>query len=111
MLKPINGEFFHYWGYLDGLEGGFTSPENNRYESDHFVGRKSKDGTEIYEGDFVKVNGRGNKQDVTTRVLWSERSNGFTTKTNPTLLHDHAILNISKLFEVVGNIHQNPEWV
>lgn len=53
LLEPTEENFFHYWGYLNGLEGGFTPPENDTHESDRFTGLEYRNGMELYENDIV----------------------------------------------------------
>ena len=94
-LKPHfrnYGEYFHYWGYIDG---GFVSPMGKNQtigDSDQFTGLQDSQGVDIYEGDIVTW-GEG--------VIESVFFDDGLFQTESSCLDDCML--------VVGNIHQNPE--
>ena len=63
-----------------------------------FTGLKDKDGKEIYEGDYIKVD-----TGVTRRVEWREEFAGFM----PFVIPEFA--SYAGSLEVIGNIYENPE--
>jgi len=84
--------------------------ESNSVEQ--FTGLKDKNGKNIYEGDICKVanNGLGeifySNKTAMFRIKWSEPTYKRIRGNDEAILHNHKIT-----FEVIGNIHQNPELI
>ena len=133
--QPIieNGKFkgFHYWGILK--QGIFVAPLSDaRYHntpSNQFTGLLDKNGKEIYQGDIVQV---GEGEHITqieirygTGTFDSEIYKftgffgvylkiGFGGGFKPGALcedMDEIIKDNMERFEVIGNIHKNPEML
>lgn len=71
-----------------------------------FTGRHDKNGKEIYEGDILRhINGK------TCQVLYSESSTSYVLVfVSPCIpSYDMGIYDLENLFEVIGNIYDNPE--
>ncbi len=109
----LNGKFsrWHYWGYVGGKLEEFTSPLSSNQgkieESYQFVGLKDKNGKEIYEGDIVKDTNGG--IGVITNEEWMEI--GVLPVDDKPQVYEDTASRPEKwyLFEVIGNIYENPE--
>lgn len=69
-----------------------------------FTGRTAKDGSEIYEGDTVLVQGRKRTGEYVTTVIQSNQ--GWTLERNDTYFNDDACF--VAIRKVTGNIYETP---
>lgn len=75
------------------------------------TGRRGKNGTEIYEGDYLSLISFEVQKEFKGEVVFSEGSFCVVVKLNG---HDykaplHELSNSDNLIEVLGNIYENPE--
>ena len=104
-LVIVNDDFH----ILDGEED--TAHDYNRVDEDtvgQFTGLHDKLGNEVYEGDLLSRN-----TSLTYQVYWNNNESGFNMKDTSWADDDCPMnfYNVEGRFEVVGNIHDNPELV
>jgi hypothetical protein len=96
---------FHYWGFFETSVKKFVSPVNpNKKElSEQYTGQYDKNGKEIYEGDICQsCYGRG-------KVFYDDRGFRFEFGLDTDGLWEMATGVEGDTFEIIGNIHKNPE--
>ena len=91
-------------------EINFSQPFKNFYTTMQYTGLKDKNGEEIYEGDILYYQYKlfRNAPDIKTTyvVKWDIDSfQGYTTRGTI----GTSVRYLTKDFEIIGNIHQNPE--
>jgi len=89
-----------YTGFWAHEQYDSVTEKSNKYPIMHYTGLKDKNGVEIYEGDIVNSNYFKNA----TVVFWRYGWHFNTGKDN-----HHSFNTASHSFEVIGNIHENPE--
>lgn len=72
-----------------------------------YTGLKDKNGTEIYEGDVIKVERDG----IIYRVKWIHGGFGLEPRYNSPFYPRLGNVELREKIEVIGNIHENPEFL
>jgi len=109
---------FHYWGFIEkdghlcfaGITQSNKEPltlEEVKNRSQQFTGLLDRTGKEIYEGDILVETG----YPTPARCIWFEEGAGFVFQSikNPDDVWCPNSDATGRGFEVIGNIHKNPE--
>lgn len=107
------------WGdYLIDFDDYSTDGALDSIIWEQFTGLTDKNGQEIYEGDIVKCYSR-RKLIGEYQVIWNEDCGGFECESlkplidgGDRMLKDVRVFNeISIQFRVIGNVHEDKEWL
>ena len=89
----------------------------DKYTIEQYTGLKDKNGKEIYEGDIVEqfvfgvntFNGKLCGRRTIWQIRWNEEECCFELHYLRGSLFGDSLMNKNDEFEVIGNIHDNPE--
>jgi hypothetical protein len=112
-FRQLVGGRWHYWGFI---EDKFKAPVSIDVPSERFTGLYSKSRQEIYEGDIGKlILDRIIPLYVVCLMEWSPESASFRWVTKQVInMRDTGNewkVQESHRFEIIGNIHENPELI
>ena len=127
-LRDKEGKFIEwfFWGFIDGQWITWAQQLNGfdtRKESQQYTGLKDKTGKKIYEGDIIELVNKDNetirafcefgivRRKMDSRFICDIPSFHFLVKGRPTfpIVKNYAGIHDLDLFEVIGNIYENPE--
>ena len=123
MVTQTTGKFLGYADIYDLLRNGsdvlpdFEEAVLEGVEFEQYTGLKDKNGKEIYEGDIIEQfvcgvhNFKGKKCGRSTiwQVRWNEKECCFELHYLRGSLFADSMMSDGEEYEVIGNIHENPE--
>jgi uncharacterized phage protein (TIGR01671 family) len=104
LIQPCYAEIFK-----DGsFSGGYNYLNSTECILMQFTGLKDKNGKEIYFGDLMKQE----RSDIIYEVVWYKSAWAIKHKTKNAIWHQEFCNGVRlKFYEVIGNIHENPELI
>lgn len=115
VLDEVDNAFHMWYSEEETLSDffGWYLPERdgNKDILMQFTGLQDKNGKDIYEGDVVKVYDKRKKNIhyEAIDVIYNERFASWELRATGNTLEYYIVNSFDNVFEVIGNIHENPE--
>lgn len=105
--RYVEGDMWHYWGYIEGRNGVFVSPLSKAVaeeESYQFTNKVDNKGVDIYEGDKLKYSIDGYEQSdfytIQDMLDWFNEMN-----------NEDSYYRWDSIGEVVGNVCEDKKGI
>lgn len=106
--NPYVGDEWHPVSNIERFKLiNYFNENSDRFELMQYIGLKDKNGTEIFEGDLIKIYSYYYDEDIVFKIVYSENEAQFE------IIGDNLCITFDDVYdyecEVIGNVYENPE--